>query len=229
MITTAGSRGCELSASATDNVVPSALVAVVISAAAPPASGGSARSSGSGGGFESSAWHMSLGVAARGRIVRMHVVALGFGLGFVVAAAIGPISLLCIRTVLRGALPAGIAIGAGAAVIDATYALLGALGAGRLLTIGPLQIVLGLGGAAVIAWLGIRTLWSAFRVRLGGEALEEVALAGARVPDVAGGDRVEPVDDPVVGGGVRGGVDGERRRRHRRRRCCCAWASAAGR
>jgi hypothetical protein len=34
----------------------------------------------------------------------MHVVALGFGLGFVVAAAIGPISLLCIRIVLRGAL-----------------------------------------------------------------------------------------------------------------------------
>jgi putative LysE/RhtB family amino acid efflux pump len=108
----------------------------------------------------------------------MHVVALGFGLGFVVAAAIGPISLLCIRTVLRGALPAGIAIGAGAATIDATYTLLGALGAGRLLAIGPLQLVLGLAGAVVIAALGLRTLWSAFRVRLGGEALEEVASPG---------------------------------------------------
>jgi putative LysE/RhtB family amino acid efflux pump len=105
----------------------------------------------------------------------VHVVALGFGLGFVVAAAIGPISLLCIRTVLGGALRAGIAIGAGAAVIDATYALLGAIGAGRLLTIGPLQVVLGVGGAVVIAALGARTLWSAFRVRLGGEADEEVA------------------------------------------------------
>lgn len=108
----------------------------------------------------------------------MHVIPLGFGLGFVVAAAIGPISLLCIRTVLRGALGAGIAIGAGAAVIDATYALLGAIGAGRLLTIGPLQVVLGVGGACVIAWLGIRTLWSAFRVRLGGESAEEVASPG---------------------------------------------------
>jgi threonine/homoserine/homoserine lactone efflux protein len=105
----------------------------------------------------------------------MHVVALGFGLGFVVAAAIGPISLLCIRTVLRGALGAGVAIGAGAAAVDATYALLGALGAGRLLQFGPLQAVLGLVGAAVIAWLGLRTLWSAFRVRLGGESAEEVA------------------------------------------------------
>jgi putative LysE/RhtB family amino acid efflux pump len=105
----------------------------------------------------------------------MHVLALGFGLGFVVAAALGPISLLCIRTVLRGALGTGIAIGAGAAVIDATYALLGALGAGSLLAINGLQLALGLLGAAVLAALGARTLWSAFRVRLGGESLEEVA------------------------------------------------------
>jgi putative LysE/RhtB family amino acid efflux pump len=105
----------------------------------------------------------------------MHVVALGFGLGFVVAAAIGPISLLCIRTVLRGALGTGIAIGAGAAVIDASYALLGAIGAGRLLEIDALRLTLGLVGAAVLALLGLRTLWSAFRVRLGGESAEEVA------------------------------------------------------
>jgi putative LysE/RhtB family amino acid efflux pump len=108
----------------------------------------------------------------------MHVIALGFGLGFVVAAAIGPISLLCIRTVLRGALGTGVAIGAGAAVVDASYALLGALGAGRLMQIGALQLALGLAGAAVLAVLGLRTLWSAFRVRLGGESDEEVASPG---------------------------------------------------
>jgi threonine/homoserine/homoserine lactone efflux protein len=105
----------------------------------------------------------------------MHVLALGFGLGFVVAAAIGPISLLCIRTVLRGAVGTGVAIGAGAAVIDAGYALLGSLGAGQLLQIDALRLALGLAGAAVIAVLGARTLWSAFRVRLGGESDEEVA------------------------------------------------------
>lgn len=105
----------------------------------------------------------------------MHAIALGFGLGFVVAAAIGPISLLCIRTVLRGALGTGVAIGAGAAVIDASYALLGSLGAGQLLQIGPLRLALGLVGAAVLAVLGARTLWSAFRVRMGGESDEEVA------------------------------------------------------
>jgi len=105
----------------------------------------------------------------------MHAIALGFGLGFVVAAAIGPISLLCIRTVLRGALGTGIAIGAGAAAIDATYALLGSLGAGQLLQVDALRLGLGLVGAGVLAVLGARTLWSAFRVRLGGESTEEVS------------------------------------------------------
>jgi putative LysE/RhtB family amino acid efflux pump len=100
---------------------------------------------------------------------------LGFGLGFAVAATIGPISLLLIRTTLRGAAASGLAIGAGAAVIDTFYATLGALGAGRLLTVGALRVAIGLVGAAVLAWIGLRTLWSAFRVRLGGEADEEVA------------------------------------------------------
>ncbi|WP_445152022.1 LysE family translocator [Baekduia sp. Peel2402] len=108
----------------------------------------------------------------------MHLLALGFGLGFVVAAAIGPISLLCIRTVLRGAVGTGIAIGAGAAVVDATYALLGALGAGQLLEIDALRLALGLVGAGVLILLGARTLWSAFRVRLGGESVEEVGTPG---------------------------------------------------
>jgi threonine/homoserine/homoserine lactone efflux protein len=100
---------------------------------------------------------------------------IGFGLGFAVAATIGPISLLLIRTTLRGAPASGLAIGAGAAVIDTAYATLGALGAGRLLTIDALRVAIGVIGATVLAWIGIGTLWSAFRVRLGGEADEEVA------------------------------------------------------
>lgn len=64
----------------------------------------------------------------------MTSLAVGFGLGFFVGAQPGPVSLLCIRSVLRGALASGIAIGAGA-----------------------------------------RTLWAAFRVRLGGESEDEGA------------------------------------------------------
>lgn len=105
----------------------------------------------------------------------MHAVVVGFGLGFVVAAAIGPISLLCMRTVLRGSLAGGIAIGAGAAVIDAAYAGLGALGATQVLEVDALRLTLGLAGAAVLALLAARTLWSAFRIRLGAETTDEVA------------------------------------------------------
>jgi len=89
--------------------------------------------------------------------------AAGFGLGFVVAAQIGPISLLCIRSVLRGRFAVGVAIGAGAAVIDTVYAALGVAGASRLLEVDPLRVALGLIGAAVLALIGLRTLASAFR------------------------------------------------------------------
>src|SRR5438876_232303 len=100
--------------------------------------------------------------------------AAGFGLGFLTAAQVGPIWLLCLRSTLRSGFRVGIAIGAGAAVIDLAYAALGVAGASRLLEVGALRIALGLAGAAVLAALGLRTLWSAFRVRLGGEEAEEV-------------------------------------------------------
>ena len=99
----------------------------------------------------------------------------GFGLGFLVAAGVGPIWLLCVRSTLRHGFAVGAAIGAGAAVIDTVYAALGVAGATALLRIDALRLALGLAGAAVLAFLGARTLWSAFRVRLGGEAEEEVA------------------------------------------------------
>jgi putative LysE/RhtB family amino acid efflux pump len=46
------------------------------------------------------------------------------------------------------------------------------------LEIDALRLTLGLVGAAVLALLGLRTLWSAFRVRLGGESDDEVATPG---------------------------------------------------
>jgi putative LysE/RhtB family amino acid efflux pump len=98
----------------------------------------------------------------------------GFALGFVVAAQVGPISLLCMRSVLRGRFVIGVAIGAGAAAVDALYAGLGAAGASALLQVDTVRLALGVAGACVLAWIGLRTLHSAFRVRLGGEADEEV-------------------------------------------------------
>lgn len=97
----------------------------------------------------------------------MHGFTVGFGLGFFVALQLGPLSLYLIRSTLRNGWAVGLAIAAGIAVIDLAYATLGAAGAAPLLAIGPLDVVLGLLGAAVLVLLGARTLWSAFRIRLG--------------------------------------------------------------
>jgi putative LysE/RhtB family amino acid efflux pump len=99
----------------------------------------------------------------------------GLGLGFFVAAQLGPLSLFLIRSTLRGRLQVGLAIGAGIAVVDGLYAVAGAAGAAPLLTVNGLRTVLGLLGAAVLVFLGVKTLHSAFRVRAGLEAAEEVA------------------------------------------------------
>jgi putative LysE/RhtB family amino acid efflux pump len=92
----------------------------------------------------------------------MHALALGLGLGFVVAMQIGPMSLWLVRSTLAAGWRVGLAIGLGIAVIDAAYAAAGAAGAAPLLTIGPLETLLGLVGAAVMVYLGVRTLAAAF-------------------------------------------------------------------
>jgi putative LysE/RhtB family amino acid efflux pump len=100
----------------------------------------------------------------------VHAFWVGFGLGFVVALQLGPVSLYQIKTTLRNGLAVGLAFAAGIALVDLAYAALGAAGVAPLLTIGPLETILGLLGAAVLVFLGVRTLRSAFRVRLGAAA-----------------------------------------------------------
>ena len=100
---------------------------------------------------------------------------LGAGLGAFVAAQIGPVSLLLIRSSLRHGAPIGLSIGAGAAVVDTFYAALGVAGVAPLLAVSWLQLALGLVGGALLVVIGLRTLWSAWRVRLGGESADEVS------------------------------------------------------
>ncbi|HUK98311.1 MAG TPA: LysE family transporter [Gaiellaceae bacterium] len=102
----------------------------------------------------------------------------GFGLGFLVAAEVGPIWLLCVRTSVRFGFRPGVAVGAAAATVDTLYAALGIAGAAALLQVDALRVSLGLLGALVLGVIAARTLWSAFRVREGGEAVEEVASPG---------------------------------------------------
>ncbi len=100
---------------------------------------------------------------------------IGLGLGASVAAQLGPMSLLAIRSTLRNGVAVGLAIGAGIAVVDTLYAAAGAAGAGVVLTFEPIRLAAGIVGAVVLVYLGARTLWSAFRIRLGGETGEELA------------------------------------------------------
>jgi threonine/homoserine/homoserine lactone efflux protein len=99
----------------------------------------------------------------------------GLGLGLFVAAQVGPVSLLCIRTSARSGLLAGAAVGFGAAVIDFAYATLGVLGAATIIGLPPVRLGLGIAGTVVLTVMGIRTLRAASRIRLGAELPSEVA------------------------------------------------------
>jgi putative LysE/RhtB family amino acid efflux pump len=108
----------------------------------------------------------------------MHAALVGFGLGFFVALQLGPMSLFLIRSTLRRGLLIGLAIGAGIALVDAVYASLGVAGAAPLVSNSAVRIVLGVVGGAVLVVLGVRTLYTAFRVRTGGES--DVELSSRR-------------------------------------------------
>jgi putative LysE/RhtB family amino acid efflux pump len=123
----------------------------------------------------------------------MPTLLLGFGLGFAVAAQLGPMSLFAIRSTLRSGAAAGLAIGAGVAVVDTLYAAAGAAGAAGLLALEPLRLAAGLVGALVLAVLGARTLWSAFRVRMGAEDPAEVASPGRAFVTALGATASNPL------------------------------------
>jgi threonine/homoserine/homoserine lactone efflux protein len=82
-------------------------------------------------------------------------------LGFTIAAAVGPISLLTIRRTLAHGRVYGLASGLGVALADATYAAIAAFGltAVTSVLVGG-RVLLGVVGGAFIAWLGWRTLVS---------------------------------------------------------------------
>jgi threonine/homoserine/homoserine lactone efflux protein len=103
----------------------------------------------------------------------------GLGLGLFVAAQVGPIWLLCARSSLRYGARSGLAIGAGAAIVDLTYAALGVAGAAQLVHISAARLTLGVIGGGFLLFLGGRTLWHAARIRHGGEAEGEVLAARA--------------------------------------------------
>ena len=92
----------------------------------------------------------------------MSLIARGFVLGFTIAAAVGPISLLVIRRTLAEGRVVGLASGLGVATADGTY---GAIAAFGLTAITDVLVdgrrVLGLVGGSFLLWLAWRTARSA--------------------------------------------------------------------
>src|SRR5919198_1120130 len=99
----------------------------------------------------------------------------GYGLGLFVAAQIGPVSLLIVRSVLRGNFMIGVAMAAAVALVDLGYAALGIAGLGRALQeTGSVKTAFALVGGAILVVLGLRTIWIGFGARFGLETPEEV-------------------------------------------------------
>ncbi len=82
----------------------------------------------------------------------------GSVLGFTIAAAVGPISLLVIRRTLAEGRVVGLASGMGVATADATYGAIAAFGLGAItdILVGG-QAILGLVGGLFLLWLAWQT------------------------------------------------------------------------
>jgi putative LysE/RhtB family amino acid efflux pump len=100
----------------------------------------------------------------------------GYGLGLLLAAQVGPVTLLIVRSVLRGgrAVAVGLAMAAAVVVIDLGYATVGLAGAGSVLSGTSLRLWFGLVSAAVLIGIGMRTLWIGWRARMGLELADDV-------------------------------------------------------
>jgi len=83
----------------------------------------------------------------------------GLAFGFVLAATVGPMWVLCLRRTLAHGALAGFVSGMGIAVADGLYGAVAAFGltavSGFLL---EHRVAIGAAGAAFLLWLGVRTL-----------------------------------------------------------------------
>ena len=85
----------------------------------------------------------------------------GFILGFTIAAAVGPISLLVIRRTLAQGQVYGLVSGLGVATADATYGAIAAFGLGAITDVlVNARQVLGLVGGVFLLWLAWQTVRS---------------------------------------------------------------------
>ncbi|RYF73491.1 MAG: LysE family translocator, partial [Comamonadaceae bacterium] len=94
-------------------------------------------------------------------------------IGLSIAAPVGPIALLCIQRTLAHGLRIGFMSGLGAALADACYGAVGALGVSALMaSMVAARVPLAVAGAAFLAWMGVQLLRApvAMQARTAGHA-----------------------------------------------------------
>ncbi|MDP9605125.1 UNVERIFIED_ORG: threonine/homoserine/homoserine lactone efflux protein [Variovorax paradoxus] len=80
-------------------------------------------------------------------------------IGLSIAAPVGPIGLLCIQRTLAHGRTIGFLSGLGAALADACYGAIGALGVSAVIaSMVAARVPLALAGAAFLAWMGVQLL-----------------------------------------------------------------------
>ncbi|MDV7141949.1 LysE family transporter [Tropicimonas sp. TH_r6] len=101
----------------------------------------------------------------------------GIGIGFAIAAPVGPIGLLCIRRTLMDGRAAGLATGLGAATADGLYGLMVAAGFAATGLLVSYADSLAIAGGLLIATLGALSLRGYF---IAVRAAEPVAVSDGR-------------------------------------------------
>ena len=120
----------------------------------------------------------------------------GAAFGFVIAAAVGPISLLCIRRTLADGARVGLASGLGVATADAAYGAIAAFGISAIsdILVGERQVLAIAGGLALV-YLGVRTALSRPGATAPGD--NRRGLIGAYTSNSRAHPH-QPDDDPLV-------------------------------
>jgi threonine/homoserine/homoserine lactone efflux protein len=115
----------------------------------------------------------------------------GLVIGFSIAAPVGPIGVLCIRTSLARGMAAGFAVGLGAAAADAAYGAVAGFGMSAVsqFLVGH-RGILGVVGGLFLIYLGVRS----FAAR----PSEAAAASGAGLPALFGSSLLLTLSNPAT-------------------------------
>jgi len=107
----------------------------------------------------------------------MNPVFQGVGMGFAIAAPVGPIGVLCIRRTLHHGAAVGLASGLGAAIADGLYGV--AVASGLALTGWLIRhcAAVRLIGASLLIWMGLGALHAFVRAASAGDTVPKSAVS----------------------------------------------------